>query len=80
MLGSEKKRVFLLNSLLTHTVPSRSQHFKNVPRMTGAIVSKSASALGEVALEKLNWRRKVTVAGGEERWRLGQQNREDKRS
>lgn len=44
---------------------------------TGGIVSTSSSASGEVALEKLKWRRKVTAARGEERWRLGQQSREE---
>lgn len=49
-------------STISYTVPSPRQCFKSVPRMTGDIVSKSSSASGEVALEKLKGQRKVTVA------------------
>lgn len=59
-------------STISYAVPSPSQCFKHWKN-----VSTSSSASGEVALEELTWRRKVTVARGEERWRLGQQNGEE---
>lgn len=52
-----------LFSAMSYTVSSPSQCFTNVRGMTGGIVSKSSSASGEVALEKLKRRRNVTMVG-----------------
>lgn len=62
-------------STVSHTLPSPASALK-CSWNDWEIVCKSSSASGEVAVEELGRLGEVTVAGGKERWRLGQQSRE----